>query len=407
MLDKDWEQACVFREVIDLAASLFPIIALYLIFEGITVRPQRVLFRFSFCFFDPDWLDLCCPQATSNGVLRGCGRQYIGAGVIFFAYLFVALPVGISLMFLTPLRLQGTLSREKNTFTFHSLLNAQLECCPLCFPKFSRILLFLQDCGSAWPRQCSQFAGSTSFFSRELTGNRKPRKLGNASSTSPQSLPESTQMMYWTILQTVVKTKRLVSCLDFPVKKGKKEGEMSLCFLYSCSVQRSLYMAQCGKLRNPLASFILRFSLCIQHCWAKNSTPASTVKDQRDRAQWWSLHGSLRACIPTLTSRRRMSSTQQMRETPSLTFHSTNSFCVEFCYSLWCWLLFCWVCYVDCTSQLRAIASQERWWIVQTAPQWQHRQTSQRLACTCNHKRFQLSRCNLLFNCYFPKWDEK
>ena len=48
------------------------------------------------------------PQAVSNGILRGCGRQYIGAVLIFVAYVFMALPVGLCLMFLTPMRLTGS-----------------------------------------------------------------------------------------------------------------------------------------------------------------------------------------------------------------------------------------------------------------------------------------------------------
>ncbi len=53
-------------------------------------------------------LALSVLQAVSTGVLRGCGRQHVAASVVFVTYLFIALPVGISLMFLTSLRMSGT-----------------------------------------------------------------------------------------------------------------------------------------------------------------------------------------------------------------------------------------------------------------------------------------------------------
>ncbi|XP_064650008.1 multidrug and toxin extrusion protein 1-like [Lineus longissimus] len=41
------------------------------------------------------------------GILRGCGRQGIGAGIILACYYIIGLPVGISLMFLTSLEVLG------------------------------------------------------------------------------------------------------------------------------------------------------------------------------------------------------------------------------------------------------------------------------------------------------------
>ena len=40
------------------------------------------------------------------GVLRGCGRQFLGAGINTFSY-FVGLPVGISLALATNLKTLG------------------------------------------------------------------------------------------------------------------------------------------------------------------------------------------------------------------------------------------------------------------------------------------------------------
>ncbi|XP_074640283.1 multidrug and toxin extrusion protein 1-like [Tubulanus polymorphus] len=45
--------------------------------------------------------------SVGAGVLRGCGRQNIGASIIFVGYILVALPTGISLMFLTDLKAIG------------------------------------------------------------------------------------------------------------------------------------------------------------------------------------------------------------------------------------------------------------------------------------------------------------
>ncbi|KAI0241325.1 Multidrug and toxin extrusion protein 2 [Lamellibrachia satsuma] len=53
-----------------------------------------------YCFLEA----LC---GASAGVLRGCGRQVVCAVVIFFAYYFVAMPLGLPLLLLTPLTVTG------------------------------------------------------------------------------------------------------------------------------------------------------------------------------------------------------------------------------------------------------------------------------------------------------------
>ncbi|XP_074650239.1 multidrug and toxin extrusion protein 1-like [Tubulanus polymorphus] len=69
-------------EVIDYSANvLMPVVASYLILDSI--------------------------QGVCAGILRGCGRQQIGAVFIFITYCVIALPTGIPLMFLTDLQSQG------------------------------------------------------------------------------------------------------------------------------------------------------------------------------------------------------------------------------------------------------------------------------------------------------------
>ena len=46
-------------------------------------------------------------SAVSSGALRGCGRQCIGAVVRFFGYYVLALPIGIPLALLTPMKVFG------------------------------------------------------------------------------------------------------------------------------------------------------------------------------------------------------------------------------------------------------------------------------------------------------------
>ena len=113
------------REVVELTITLLPIMGLYIIFDGITVSTfvQCALYKIvAFSFYNWFFLFL---KAVSTGILRGCGRQYIGAGVVFFSYIFMALPVGISLMFLSSLRLSGkfhpvlTLQRLGRLITLH------------------------------------------------------------------------------------------------------------------------------------------------------------------------------------------------------------------------------------------------------------------------------------------------
>ena len=46
-------------------------------------------------------------QTVSRYVLRGCGKQEKGSVIIFISYFVIGLPVGITLMFKTHLRLYG------------------------------------------------------------------------------------------------------------------------------------------------------------------------------------------------------------------------------------------------------------------------------------------------------------
>ena len=46
-------------------------------------------------------------QGVGVGIVRGTGRQTLGAVIIFVSYYVVALPVGVPLMFATSLGLAG------------------------------------------------------------------------------------------------------------------------------------------------------------------------------------------------------------------------------------------------------------------------------------------------------------
>jgi len=69
------------EDVIEMAASVFPIAAAFQIFDGI--------------------------QATSGGVLRGCGRQVLGAAYNFVAYYIIGLPLASVFAFVLDFGLQG------------------------------------------------------------------------------------------------------------------------------------------------------------------------------------------------------------------------------------------------------------------------------------------------------------
>ncbi|KAM9320077.1 multidrug and toxin extrusion protein 2-like [Gastrophryne carolinensis] len=59
---------------------------------------------------------LCdCANAVSGGILRGTGRQKIGAFTNVFGFYFIGLPVGISLMFLTKLQLIENATKYKSS----------------------------------------------------------------------------------------------------------------------------------------------------------------------------------------------------------------------------------------------------------------------------------------------------
>ena len=47
-------------------------------------------------------------QGIGVGIVRGTGRQTLGAGIIFVTGYLLSLPIGIPLMFLTKLGLAGT-----------------------------------------------------------------------------------------------------------------------------------------------------------------------------------------------------------------------------------------------------------------------------------------------------------
>ena len=49
-----------------------------------------------------------------NGILRGCGLQFISVTVTLIAYYVVALPIGIPLMLKTSLGLKGKITAQKN-----------------------------------------------------------------------------------------------------------------------------------------------------------------------------------------------------------------------------------------------------------------------------------------------------
>ncbi|XP_032803354.1 multidrug and toxin extrusion protein 1 [Petromyzon marinus] len=69
------------HDVIDMVAAIMPVCAAYQLFEGIVV--------------------------VSGGILRGGGRQKVGAVANFMGYNVFSLPIGISLMFCTSLRVIG------------------------------------------------------------------------------------------------------------------------------------------------------------------------------------------------------------------------------------------------------------------------------------------------------------
>ncbi|CAN0365766.1 unnamed protein product [Lampetra planeri] len=69
------------HDVIDMVAAIIPVCAAYQLFEGIVV--------------------------VSGGILRGGGRQKVGAVANFMGYNVFSLPIGISLMFCTSLRVIG------------------------------------------------------------------------------------------------------------------------------------------------------------------------------------------------------------------------------------------------------------------------------------------------------------
>ncbi len=69
------------EEVVDLVARVLPIICSFLLFDNI--------------------------QGTSSGVLKGCGRQAMGAGVNLAGYWLLGLPLGIALAFKTDLGIRG------------------------------------------------------------------------------------------------------------------------------------------------------------------------------------------------------------------------------------------------------------------------------------------------------------
>ena len=46
-------------------------------------------------------------QGIGVSIIRGTGRQTVGAVILFVSYYVIALPVGVSLMFATSLRLTG------------------------------------------------------------------------------------------------------------------------------------------------------------------------------------------------------------------------------------------------------------------------------------------------------------
>jgi len=68
-------------EVIELASSIFPIAAGYQLFDGLAT--------------------------VSGGILRGCGKQKIGALIYFFGYMLFGLPVSAALAFKTDMGLFG------------------------------------------------------------------------------------------------------------------------------------------------------------------------------------------------------------------------------------------------------------------------------------------------------------
>ena len=46
-------------------------------------------------------------QGVSSGIIRGCGRQWIGALVNFIGFYVIGMPLGLSLLFKTPSKVAG------------------------------------------------------------------------------------------------------------------------------------------------------------------------------------------------------------------------------------------------------------------------------------------------------------
>ncbi len=124
------------REVVDLTSSLLPIVGLYIVFDGATVSDLRSIIELQITASSSEWSStVSLIQAVSTGILRGCGRQYIGAGVVFVSYIFFALPTGISLMFLTTLRLSGKIRTLDVVQSACPTIPAQQKC--LHHPNFA------------------------------------------------------------------------------------------------------------------------------------------------------------------------------------------------------------------------------------------------------------------------------
>lgn len=44
-------------------------------------------------------MGLCCVQGVTGGVLRGAGKQLVGALINLVGHYFIGFPIGVSLMF--------------------------------------------------------------------------------------------------------------------------------------------------------------------------------------------------------------------------------------------------------------------------------------------------------------------
>jgi MATE family multidrug resistance protein len=62
--------------------------------DAFSLLPDFNMFLFSF-------------QGVYGGIMRGLGRQHLGALAIFFGYFVIGLPIGVSLMYLTDLKVTG------------------------------------------------------------------------------------------------------------------------------------------------------------------------------------------------------------------------------------------------------------------------------------------------------------